>query len=619
MSLSTTKLSATKFLRTESRPELTDALARADQGIFSFQCKGLASTALRVFRVQGSEHISKPFRFDITLVAESSSLDLHAAIAKRATLTMQGHDASGHSYRRHIHGRVESCSQLSAGKRSSQYQLRLSPSLFPLAYTRNSRVFRRLSVVEIAEKVLTEGRLKADQISRQLHGQYARREFCVQYQESDLAFISRLLEDEGIFYFFRHEHGRDVIVLADGSHAIEPLPHAAQLPYRDQPHRYEEVIHGLQSVAQFRSGATILRDYRFKQPGVDMDAHQHADDFAEHPTYLFPGAYHRPEQGQRLVKIRHEETQCERSQIRAESNSPELQPGHSFQLHGHGRDDLNRGYQIIAVEHHGTQPQALGEEQAATSEPQYHAQVVCIPEGIPYRASRATPRPSIQGIQTAVVVGPPGEEIHCDSHGRVRVQFHWDRQSQHSEDSSCWVRVSHPWAGAGYGAMFIPRVGQEVLVQFLEGDPDRPVIIGRVYNGDNPVPHDLPNHKAVTTLRTASTPGGQGYNEIRFTDTAGHEELFIHAQKNRREIIGHNDNCTIRANRTTAVADQDTLQVGNTLTIQAGSEIILKVGGSTVTVTPSGITMTGTSLTSRASAMDVSAPAIQMNGQVKIN
>jgi type VI secretion system secreted protein VgrG len=167
--------------------------------------------------------------------------------------------------------------------------------------------------------------------------------------------------------------------------------------------------------------------------------------------------------------------------------------------------------------------------------------------------------------------------------------------------------------------MFIPRVGQEVLVQFLEGDPDRPVIIGRVYNGDNPVPHDLPNHKAVTTLRTASTPGGQGYNEIRFTDTAGHEEFFIHAQKNRREIIGHNDNCTIRANRTTTVAAQDTLQVGNALTIQAGSEIILKVGGSTVTITPSGITMTGTSLTSRASAMDVSAPAIQMNGQVKIN
>ena len=594
---------------------------------FAFHTDGLATDGLRVFRIEGREQMNQPFRFEVTLVAESASLDLHARIGQPATLTIKGQSQSTLGYRREIHGRIERFMQISASRRYSQYQATLAPTLFPLAYTRNSRVFRELSTAEIVEKVLTDGCIPNEHFQFLLHAQYGKRDFCVQYQESDLAFISRLLEEEGIFYFFRHEDGNDIMVLGDGPHAIEAAPHASHLAYRDHPHLYEEVIHSVRAEARFRPGSTVLRDFRFKHPGLDMEARQASSDFTDYQVYYFPGEFVEPALGQRLAKIRHEEIQGERSQISAESNSPALLPGHVFQLEGYGRHDMSRGYLLVSVEHDGVQPQVLGEEHVAVPEQQYKSQITCIPDDVTYRPPRITPRPCILGIQSAVVVGPGGEEIHCDEHGRVKVQFHWDRQGQWNDDSSCWIRVSHPWGGAGYGGMFIPRVGQEVLVQFLEGDPDRPVIVGRVYNGENPVPHGLPDTKNISTIRTASTPGGTGFHEIRLNDTAGMEEMFVHAQKDRNEIIGNNNTCRVAANHILQIGANKTVQVGanesnivqGSMVLQAGNEIILMVGSSTIHITSTGISIGSSSLSLEAEQADVAAANISMNGFVKIN
>jgi len=524
-----------------------------DSAVFTFDVEGQRPGALRVYRLSGNEQISQLFRFDVTLVAESAHIDLMAQIGAQATLSLRGIPQIGGGYLRRIYGRIERFEQLSAGKRYSQYQATLSPSVFPLGYTRNSRVFRELSTPAIVERVLTDGHYPTEQLQVLLHSSYGPRDFCVQYQESDLAFICRLLEEEGIFFFFRHDDGKDILVLGDGSHAIESVPQASHLAYRDQPHLYEEVVHGLRAEARFRPGSTVLRDFRFKHPALDMEAHQSAADFKDYQVYYFPGEYVDPDLGKRLAKIRLEEIQCDRSQVAAESNCPALLPGHTFHLEGHWRPDMSRGYLLTAIEHEGVQPQVLGEEHVAVTEPQYKNRLFCIPDDVPYRAPRRTPRPCILGVQSAVVVGPAGEEIHCDEHGRIKVQFHWDRQSQKDDASSCWIRVSQPWGGAGYGGMFIPRVGQEVLVQFLEGDPDRPVIVGRVYNGEHRVPYSLPNNKSTSVVRTSTTPGGDGFNELRFEDAAGHEEIYIHAQRDLNQKIRNNHTICVNHNQSIEV------------------------------------------------------------------
>lgn len=529
---------------------------------FQFHAEGLPVDTLCVYRIKGREQISQPFCFEVTLIAESRTLDLHARIGQPATLTIKGLSQLGIAYYREIHGRIERFMQLSGGNRYSQYQATLSPTLFPLGYTRNSRIFRQLSTVEIVEKVLSDAHISKEQIQTFLHSQYAKRDFCVQYQESDLAFINRLLEEEGIFYFFRHKDGKDIIVLGDGSHAFEAVPNANHIAYRDHPHRYEEVIHSLHSEARFRPGSTVLRDFRFKHPNLDMEAHQTASDFANYQVYYFPGEYVEPEFGQRLAKIRHEEIQCERSLIAAKSTCPAFLPGHAFELAGSWRHDLSRSYLLLEVMHEGVEPQVLGEEHVGVAEQQYKNSILCISSDVTYRPPRVTPKPCILGIQSAVVVGPSSEEIHCDEHGRIKVQFHWDRQGKQNDESSCWIRVSQPWGGVGYGGMFIPRIGQEVLVQFLEGDPDRPIIVGRVYNGENIVPYGLPSKKNISAIRTASTPGGGGFNEIRLDDTLSSEEIFIHAQKDQNEVVRNDHTRSVGNNEHINIVKDQSVHIG---------------------------------------------------------
>ncbi len=549
------------------------------QAEFLFHSDALSSAGLRVHQFTGRESLSQPFEFQIDLVCDDPDLDLDAPIGQPAYLTLRGRFFDGSRYSRYVHGVIERFRQVGAGIRHSRYQATLVPTIKPLAFTRNSRIFQKQSSPDVTQKVLQDDKVPSDWVSTLLHGSYGARDYCVQYQESDLDFIQRLWEEEGIFYFFEHESDKDKLVLGDGGHAFSELPAYSEAEFRDKPHLHEECLFEFRPESALRPGATVLRDFKFKQPTLDMEVSAQAGKFADYKMYFFPGEYVDPALGKQYAKMRLEELQCQKNRYVGAGSVRAMLPGYKFTLAGHRRSDCNQEYLIVAVEHHGTQPGALGEEGEAKQEASYKNRVECIPAKVPFRASRNTPRPSIGGVQTALVVGPPGEEIHCDEHGRVKVQFHWDREGKKDDNSSCWIRVSQPWGGSGQGGIFIPRVGQEVVVQFLEGDPDRPLIVGRVYNGENPVPHGLPGAKNISTIRSASTPGGGGFNELKFDDTAGKEEMFVNAQHDRNENTNNNHTFKVGQNQSEEVGVDRTAKVGSNETMTVGANQSLSVGG----------------------------------------
>ena len=564
------------------------------QAEFLFHSDALDGAALRVYRFVGYESLSATFSFAIELVSEDGDLDLDAPIGKPATLTLVGRLPSGDRYQRYVHGVLERFVQTANGIKQSRYEATLVPTLKKQYYTRDSRIFQKQSAPDVTQKVLKDAKIPSDAVNVLLHGSYGSRDYCVQYQESNLQFVQRLWEEEGISFHFEHEKNKDVVVLGDGSHAFATLPHYAEITHRDTPHLYEESLTEWRAESALHSGAAVLRDFKFKQPGLELQAEKAGDSFSELQSYFFPGEYVEPGIGNQLAKIRLEEQQARRSYFQGTSSVRALCPGFTFQLDGHRRQEWNQKYLVLAVRHEGLQPQALREHAAGASGASYENRVECIPAKTPYRPLRNTPRPLIPGVQTAVVVGPAGEEIHCDEHGRVKVQFHWDRQGKKDDHSSCWIRVSQPWGGLSFGGMFLPRIGQEVLVQFLEGDPDRPVVSGRVYNGENPLPYPLPDKKTVSTIKTASSPGGGGSNELRFEDAAGSEEIFLHGQLDMNTVIehdrtqkigndstdtiGHDLSESVGHNRTRSVGSNESITVGNDRSATVGSNETLNVG-----------------------------------------
>ena len=556
------------------------------QAEFLFHSDALADAILQVFRFTGRESLSQPFEFSIELASDDPDLDLQAPVGQPGCFTLRGRLADGSRYNRYVHGVVERFVQLSAGIRQSRYQATLVPTIKPLHYTRNARIFQKQSAPEVAKKVLQDGRIPADWVNAMLHGSYGARDYCVQYQESDLNFVQRLWEEEGISYFFEHTKDKDTLALGDGSHAFDSLAQYSDVRLRDQPHMYEEGLHEFRAENSLRSGAALMRDFKFKQPALELEASAEGDKFADYKMYYFPGEYVDAGVGKQLATVRLQEQQCQSSRYVGTGNVRAMLPGYKFTLAGHRRSDCNQEYLIVTVEHRGSQPMALGEEASGVQKSAYENTLECIPAKVSYRPQRRATAPSIPGVQTALVVGPAGEEIHCDSHGRVKVQFHWDREGKKDDASSCWIRVSQPWGGVSYGGMFLPRIGQEVLVQFLEGDPDRPVIVGRVYNGENPAPYELPAKKTVSTFKTASSPGGNGSNELRFEDAAGSEEIYLHGQldmntlieRDRSQKFGRDTTDNVGHDRTREVANNETISIGVDRSAQVGSNEKLSVG-----------------------------------------
>jgi type VI secretion system secreted protein VgrG len=543
----------------------------ANQAEFEFECGPHPAGELAVLRFSVQESLSVPFQAEIELVpGEDIEVDGAALLGQDALLTMQLGDGSA----RFVHGIIGHvrCWDEGSGPERKRCRVRVMPKLWIQRHVRRSRIFQELSALEIVKKLLNEAGVE---FREALSGSYAKREYCVQYRESNLDFISRLLEEEGIFYFFEHGQGVHTLVLGDSPSAHEPLIGDPRLVFRER----SQMVAGAEAVNEFASrlelqpGAVVLRDYNFLRPTGDMNANAEADGAdAVLEVYDYPGRYAEQGTGKTLSKIRLEELRAKAETAAGSSVSRRLTPGYLFELAEHETGSYDGEYLLLSVTHTGHQPEVLPGTQVrgdgATHEP-YRNSFTCLRKAVPYRPERKTQRPWLPGPQTAVVVGPAGEEIHTDEHGRIKVQFHWDREGKGDDKSSCWIRVSQAWAGPGWGALYLPRIGQEVVVEFLEGDPDRPLVTGSVYNGHHPPPLELPGEKTKSTLRSNSSPGGSGFNELRFEDAAGEEEVYFHAQKDlnivvendKSQQVGGNEKLLVEKDRSREIHGNQSLKV----------------------------------------------------------
>jgi type VI secretion system secreted protein VgrG len=549
---------------------------------FLFEVQGLSQT-LRVARFAGQEGLSELFHFELILMSEEGALSFNDVIAQPALMTMRADD----DHPRLVHGIVSRFEQGDMGKRLTAYRLTLVPKAWKLQHRFDCRIFQELTAPEIIEQVLSHAGLSADADFRlSLQGTYATREYCVQYRESDFAFISRLMEEEGIYYFFEHHEDKHVMVLGDKTAAHPPIEGDSSVVFRPPlgALKQGEHIFRFHYAEEVRTGKITLRDYDFKKPSLLLESGAEGSAFSELEAYDYPGDYQEPSGGDGLARIRLEERQALQKTGDGESGCARLLSGHRFTLIEHNRETFNREYLVTHVDHEGLEPTLMDHE--AEDATRYDNRFRCIPADVPFRPPMITPRPTIKGIQTAIVVGPQGEEIYTDAFGRVKVQFHWDRLGKKDDKSSCFLRVSQVWAGESWGSMHVPRVKQEVLVDFLEGDPDRPLIVGRVYHGTNVPPYALPANKTRSTIKSSSTPGGEGWNELRFEDKKGSEEIYLHGQKDwtisiendKNQQVGHDETRKVVNNRTLEVGVDQAEKIGKNETLSVGNDRSKSVG-----------------------------------------
>jgi type VI secretion system secreted protein VgrG len=525
---------------------------------FLFEIEGLSSE-LRVVRFVGSEAVSELYRFDLTIVSEDPAIAFASAIGKPALLTLLGNDEP-----RYVHGTVARFEQGDAGKKHTAYRVTLVPKPWRLLHRHDCRIFQELSAPDIIKKVLEGAGLESgNDFAFHLQGSYVPREYCVQWRESDWAYVCRLCEDEGIFFYFEHHADKHVLVFADKPGAHEPIAGNATIAYRAELGALveKEYIRRFHVAEEARTGKIEVRDYDWKKPDHKLDGTSAGSIETDLAIYDWMNADVEHDAAGR-AKVRLDERHALRRVATGETGCERLVPGFKLTLADHPRDDFNAEYIVARVEHEGSEPMMV--ESAGESTTRYEARFAAVPADVPLRPPLVTPRPRIKGLQTAAVVGPSGEEIHTDEHGRIKVQFQWDRLGKKDDKSSCWIRVGQAWAGPGWGALYIPRIGQEVLVDFLDGDPDRPVVVGAVYHGTNVPPYSLPSEKTKSTLKSNTSPGGGGWNELRFEDKKGSEEVYIRAQKDLFIEVLHD------AKRT--VGHDDALDVGNDRTQHVGRD-----------------------------------------------
>ncbi|MCT6717058.1 type VI secretion system tip protein VgrG [Acidovorax sp. K2F] len=489
---------------------------------------------LKFRQLQGIEEISQLFTLDVDLLSESKSVDPKALLGKNATIVVETEGGGT----RHIDGIVTRFGMQGQDHRMYSYRARLSPWLWLATRKSDFKIFQNKTVPEIIEEVLGKYGYPLD---KKLTRSYRAWDYCVQYNETDCQFVSRLMEHEGIYYYHQHSAGQHTLKLADdivASHS--PLPDAASIPFYPPEKAAiadRESIYAWELAEEIKPGRHYNDDYDFKKPKADLsnmrkDPPGHAHD--SHEIYEWPGGYTEYGDGEAYVKVRLQENLTRQSVVQGKSSCRALTPGYTFNLENYPREDQNQQYLITSVQYHFQEnpevssvakptPKTTKDEVGSIQRFVLKAQ----PTSLPFTPPRVTPKPRSQGPQTAVVVGPPGEEIWTDKYGRVKVQFHWDRIGSMDENSSCWIRVSHPWAGMKYGGIFTPRIGQEVIVDFLNGDPDYPIITGRVYNADQMPPWELPKHKTQSGFQTNWSKGGGGKHMLRFEDQKGIEHIEL--------------------------------------------------------------------------------------------
>ena len=480
---------------------------------------------------------------------------------------------------RYFNGYVTRFAQGGTYGRYTRYYATVRPWLWFLTRTSDCRIFQDMKVPDIIKKVFAdEG---ATDVKWELTGSYRTWNYCVQYRETDFNFISRLIEHEGITYYFRHTDGKNTLVLTDSTTKHSTYPGYEKLsfiaPYQ-QVKPDSEHVHAWDFAREVQPGMYVHDDYDLERPSVELKTSKplpRSYSPSEYEVYDYPGTYLQKGDGEQYASVRINEMGSQYELAHGATNARGLVVGSLLNLENHPRDDQNGEYLIVSGSYDLTfeNYEALGEAGGTG----YQCSFVAMPSKQQFRPKRSTPKPFVQGPQTAVVVGPAGEEIYTDKYGRVKVQFHWDRRGKKDEHSSCWIRVSHPWAGKGWGTISTPRLTQEVIVDFLEGDPDQPIITGRVYNAEQMPPYDLPANKTQSGMKSRSSKGGSGanFNEIRMEDLKGSEQLFIHAEKNQdievendeTHWVGHDRTKTIDHDETTHVKHDRTETVDNNETI----------------------------------------------------
>ncbi|WP_409523501.1 type VI secretion system tip protein TssI/VgrG [Nitrincola sp. MINF-07-Sa-05] len=542
----------------------------------------LGPDTLLLTRIEGEEAISSLFSFEIEMYSLRETIAPAEIVGKNVTLKLMKADDQGLKTDSHtvINGYVRQF----RGDGSQLHDLRcysaeVVPWLWFLTQTSDSKVFQHKDIRQIASEVFAANGFTDFEF--RLIGQHPVREYCVQYQESDFTFLSRLFEEEGIYYFFKHSEGQHILVLADHSSAPETCEEN-QVSYRTgslSPHH----IHSWSHQHAFRTGRYAKRDYDFKKPPDHMPtkvpAAMDVPGVTRYEHYLYPGRYDNKGFGEHLTRLRIEHDEALHDHVLGKSICRTFRTGHTFNLtrHDDTPGELDT-YLLISIQHDASDYSYTSRDEETRG---YENRFVCMPASRVYRPPLKTGWPKMLGPQHAVIVGPAGEEIYTDEYGRVKVQFPWDRYGQHNENSSCWVRVSHQWAGKNWGSIYIPRIGQEVIVDFYDGNPDRPIITGRVYNAEQMPPWGLPANKTQSGVLTRSSKEGtaENANWIRFEDKMGEEQLFIHAEKNqdievendethwvgrdREKTIDRDETVHIKRDRTERVDNNETISIGN--------------------------------------------------------
>lgn len=531
-----------------------------------------------VHRFHGTEAVSRPFALTADLLSPDATLELKQVIGQPMRFTLRTPDGD-----RPFHGYVKEFARTGTDGDLATYRAEVAPWFDFLRHTSNCRIFQDMAVPDIVDEVFARYAELASYRAEIDAARYPKLPYCVQYNESDFAFVSRLLEDAGIHYRFEHAEDGHVMCLADDSTRCPPVgAHPVVHFQSDQGVRDEEGLDGWTAIRRVGAGLKSHKSFDFKQPrsplSVDrlLDAPRGALPVLEHYRYDGAARFGDTSAGDALAGLRGEEMAWQTKLFEGRGACRLLRAGCYFTLQGHydhaEDDEEPRQFFLLEVRHdarNNFKPDFSDAEGCV-----YRVEATCLRRRIPYRPPCTTPLPRMWGPQTATVVGPAGEEIWTDRYGRIKVQFHWDRLGRRDERSSCWVRVSSPWAGPGMGGVSAPRIGQEVVVSFLDGDPDRPLVTGRVYNEDNPQPFG----KHVSGIRS-KTVQGEGYNELTMHDTAGSELLNMRAQRDMATTVLNDHNSSVGSNKSTRVGANHTLSVAADQGISVGGNQDVSVKG----------------------------------------
>ncbi|KRP74081.1 type VI secretion protein VgrG [Pseudomonas paralactis] len=559
------------------------------QSDMRFTFEPLKGDAFDVVSFTLEEGLSQPFKLELQLASHNAAIDFNRVLDLAGLFTIWRDETPV----RYVHGLVSLFTQGDTGFHRTRYTAVIEPTLARFDLRSNWRIFQGQTVPDIITSLLAEHRLT--DIRREISFDHQRREYCVQAGETDLDFIARLAAEEGLLYTFEHRDDGHTLVLTDRVGGLGTIGTHKHCPVIYQPmaggDATEPALTRFHYTEQVRIARQVQRDYTFTHPRYDQQhtatgdqdlKNQHKD----YERYDYPGRYKRDIAGKPFTKTRLTALRNDAKLAHLAGDDARLQPGLAFDLNEHPREDFNDRWRTIAITHEGKQHTSLEEEAFGSDHgTSYEMTATAIRWTSDWKAPLRA-KPCIDGPQIATVVGPPGEEIYCDEWGRVKVQFPWDRSDKNNDHSSCWIRVAQGWAGELWGAMAIPRVGQELIIGYLDGDADQPIAIGRAYRQTNLPPYELPKHKTRMTIKSR-THKGEGFNELRFEDELGHQEVFIHAEKDKNVHIKNNNGIfvgndrkeRVEHNETISIGDHRTEDVGQNETISIGANRSVTIGG----------------------------------------